>query len=136
MREKARKAIIAAFLAGWTGADAFPVGLPNQPFKEPQSGSHGRLTIQFGARFPASVGAYRKRQVGVLHLQIFTPENGGTSAAAKAEDLLATIFDLKKILIEPGLIVCFELVGNDGTGRLSGLEQTNVSVDFRVDLTT
>jgi hypothetical protein len=136
MIEATRAAVIGAFLSGWTGAAAIPVGLPNQALKVPASGAYGRLTLQLGDRSSAAIGACRVRMIGVLFLQVFTPEGQGIRAAARAADLFSTIFDLKTIAIDAGLVAVFSHVGSNGTGNREGIEQTNVTVDFRVDLTT
>jgi hypothetical protein len=136
--EATRAAVTALFKAGWVGtlAASIPVEYPNQKFKQPESGHWGRLSMQLGDRDSVAIGATRKRQMGILTLQIFAPEEAGTSTAYKAADLFADIVDLKALTPATGLVIEFELAGVAGPFESKGFSQINAQVAFRVDKTT
>jgi hypothetical protein len=136
--ETARASITALFKAGWVGtlAASIPVEYPNQKFKQPASGHWARLSLQFGGRDSVAIGGARKRQVGILTLQIFAPEEAGTSTAYKAADLFASIVDEKRLTPATGLLIEFENAGTAGPFTTKGFSQLNADVAFRVDKTT
>lgn len=135
--EAARAAIAARFQAGWTGPGALPVEYENLHFKPPEGAPWCRFSIQWGERDSVAVGGTRKRQVGILSLQIFMPETGGTKAATVATDKLAEIFDSAQIVAGPGLVVTFDQVGGpEQAGTRTGYQQQNAAVSFYVDKTT
>jgi hypothetical protein len=136
--ETTRAAVTELFKAGWVGALAatIPVAYPNQKFKQPESGHWARLSMQLGGRDSVALGGARKRQVGILTLQIFAPEEGGTSTAYTAADLFASIVDEKRLTPATGLLVEFENAGIVGPFATKGFSQLNADVAFRVDKTT
>lgn len=135
--ETTRVAVMAAFKAGWVGATAakFPVEYPNTKFSQPKNSGWARLTLQLGSKNSVAIGRARTRQIGLVILQIFTPEEKGTSDATKAADLFDTIFSAKQIVPEAGLVLEFEEVGANGPFTNGGFSQLNADVVFRVDKT-
>lgn len=133
--ETARAAITELFKAGWVGtlAAAIPVEYPNQKFKQPTAGHWARFSLQFGGRDSVAIGNTRTRQVGILTLQIFAPEETGTATVYKAADLFAAIVDTKQLTPATGLLVEFENAGTNGPFSANGFAQLNADVAFRVD---
>lgn len=133
--EATRAAVFALFKAGWVGslASGIPVEYPNTKFSQPANGHWARITMQLGDRESVAIGSTRKRQVGILTLQIFAPENAGTKTAHQAADLFGSIVDEKQLTPSPGLLVEFENTGLAGPFTNNGFAQLNATVAFRVD---
>jgi hypothetical protein len=82
-----------AWLFAWNAGtlSSIPVEHANQRFQQPKNGPWGRLTLQTGKTTPAAIGGQMgklDRTPFILSLQMFLPENSGTSIAQQAADCL------------------------------------------------
>lgn len=89
--EAERASIEAKFATGW--ANRTPVAFDNNRFVPPASGAWVRLTIIPGDSFNASLGINHVRNVGIISLQIFVPEDSGTRQARQLADQAAVILE-------------------------------------------
>lgn len=140
MKDEARKAIIDAFIAGWTPVP-FKVTPDNQPVNmDGATVAQGRLSVQIGELAPAAIGTVFRRTPGMLFLQVFMPPKKGTVLSYKAADLLDSIFCFKRITFTPGGggsgYVEFD-GGSNGpvqAGERDGYVQHNISLNFRIEV--
>lgn len=131
MKFEATRQLIAAAL------DAiefpFPVEWEGGTSKPKAEKTYGRWTIQQGDVMPAVIGDGHTRSVGIVHLQVFIPENGGTAAATLAADVMATALD--RLQLNDGEVyLTFDLVGMADAGRRDGYTQKNLACNFTRDV--
>ncbi len=82
----------------------------------------------------SAIGAKEFRTLGIVFLQVFTVEEGGTRDAFVAADLLADLWDAKTIAAGAGTVL-FRAVGVKKVGRTpDGWYQSNVQAPFQFDL--
>lgn len=86
-----RTAIEARFAANFS---ANPVKYENVPFDQPDAASWVALTILPGDAIPVSIGTARRveRHSGIIQIDVYTVEDGGTKAARTLADSVAGVF--------------------------------------------
>lgn len=137
--DKTRAALIKRFIDAWPAVApaSLPlslIGLPNKTFSHPSSGIYGRLSIQQGERYSAAIGAARIRSIGVVYLQIFIPEGGGTKPGTDAGDAMAAVFDNRTIaLLDATGFIRMGFAMSDGAISREGYEQHNYSAAYQQD---
>lgn len=144
--EATRAAITARFQAGFVQlpvpdppalpVEFLPCAYDNQPFSNPKESAWARFHIVEGDRTNAAVGVDFQRSVGVIYLQIFVPENGGTKPATDCGDKLASIFDNADFGPAGLQIICrtvsLRRIGKHAEG---GWMQHNAQVNYQADAT-
>lgn len=111
----------------------FPVEWEGGTPRPANAKTWGRLSIQQGSVMPAMIGPGHTRSVGMVYLQVFIPEEGGTRAATLAADILSEALDRVQ-LAQGGVEITFDLVGIMDAGRREGYTQKNISCAFTRDV--
>ncbi len=109
----------------------FPIvveGGHDAPAKAPWA----RFYVMQGTTAPAVIGPGHLRGAGMVVLQVFIPEQGGTKPATTAADALATLLDRRQ-LVDGGTVVTFDTVGIIDAGRREGYTQKNCVCNFTRD---
>ena len=108
--------------------------MPGQKFSRDSNAPRARLSIQYGQRAAATIGATRVRQLGVAFLQVFVPEGGGTKVANDAGDNLALIFDNESLAFLDGTgWIITKQAESVGNLEREGYTQHNFSITFTHD---
>lgn len=88
-----RRAIENRFAANYS---ATGVKYENVPFDQPDNSSWVAITVLSGEGQTASIGtgsSQLKRFSGIIQMDVYTVEDGGTSGGRQLADTIATIFD-------------------------------------------
>lgn len=115
------------FPVGWEGSVSLqPEGFP----------TWGRWNILQGDTIPAIIGPGHTRGVGMVILQVFVKEEGGTKAFTEAADKVAGLLDRLELSREKdGVLHCVTLAtsGMIQAGSAGGYQQKNIVCEFRRD---
>jgi hypothetical protein len=124
---------VAVMLADWDQGDAVMFA-ENQPENPPNDKTWMRWSLRPASTFPSEVTAQFDRTVGILYVQIFTPETKGTRAAHDLADKLKPILNEARVVTEDGALIRFDFVQIQYAGRdASGWTQHNCLVPYLVD---
>ena len=136
-RLEVKEALVAAFVAGWSGQTA-PVTYDNETFDSQSLSSFVRVAVRFfdsdiGALGGPGVSGQRKyTRVGAVFVQCFCREGIGTRTADLLAEAAANIFEGKSFLSSQirisGRVPVIE-IGPDG----EGFYQINVEANFEYD---
>lgn len=121
------------FKSQWAAGPNTKVAFQNVEFNKPKNGeSWVRFNILQGGGNQASIGAAVRqyRHVGVITVQVFVKENGGSRAAKSLCDSAGNIFRGKSF--EDDNIVC-RAPGITEVGSDDGWYQVNVDIPFYWD---
>lgn len=107
------------------------VGYENRPFTQPAGkATWAKFSVREGTRGAATVGKDENRTLGIVYLQLFTPENEGTKKAREAAQKLAEIFEHKSPAGAAGAFT-FRAVNLTPVGREpGGFYQFNATCEF------
>lgn len=130
-QEVIRAAITGRFATQW--GTASPVQYPNHAFKTPENAPWARLSIAQADRYDAAIGAGLVRDIGVVYLQLFAPDESGSKALMDLADLFCSAFD-NVSLTSGSTALQFHRVKIAQIGKTTqGPYQVNASVDYRAD---
>lgn len=134
--DQLREDITTRFQQGFvdlTNAPLLPIEYPNHAANKVDGEPWGRLAIRYAGRHNAAVGKGFQRTIGIVFLQVFTPENMGTKAAASAGEKMVTMFENQSLTMAGGGIE-FRTVELDPVGKTQdGMHQTTITVEFQHD---
>lgn len=128
-----RNAIESRFTTNY--AAATPVQYENIDFAQPSEAAWVSLRILSGDGNQVSIGTARQvdRFAGIIQVDIYTPENGGTNAARVIGDSVFTIFNRAQFSTgDSGTITC-RTPGYRSLGVANGWYHAVVSVAYQRD---
>lgn len=137
--EAARRMIAQAWKDVWVPgplSTTVPIEYQNQKFSKPQSGPWGRYTLLPGETNPAALGvngAKIDRTPFFLTIQVFIPEEGGTSVAFQVSDILANLNTQQRLSDDRKTVVSFYSAGLTPGAAEDGVDAFNVTIQGQWD---
>jgi hypothetical protein len=129
--EDAKKLVMGAWKDVWAAGSLheMAVELQNRKFERPKNAVWGRLSFLPGKRSPVSLGPGKTyRTPFALILQVFHPEDTGTTESAKASDIMGKLDDTDVRSNDGGIRVSFGTASLDAVGKVDGFEAFNVTL--------
>jgi len=130
--EDERRAVETRFSGAYSST---PVKYENAIFDQPNNSSWVALTLLSGGGINASIGTTRpvKRFSGIIQIDIYTPEQGGTKAARDLGDLVAAVFDNVQFSVGSSGTITTRVPSLSTMGVQNGWYHAVVSVAYHRD---
>lgn len=99
---------------------AVKIKYENVKFNQPSGSLFVAVYVIDGDSFPANLGdKFTERHVGIIQIDVMTPEGSGTSNRNKLSDRISEIFRIKQAVLDDGSSVTFRSprttpLGNEG----------------------
>lgn len=129
-RESERVAIVQFFTSNWN-MSTYPTKLPNQSFTEPENKIFCHLLIIRNRTLRLTIGrTARRRALGILQFDIYTPVDKGEKLANDIEDLFTPLFDEKMLMTTDSQKIQFQEADPITFGPTNGKYRVTVRVPF------
>lgn len=113
----------------------FPVEYPNHKLKEEPSGTPwARLSYAEGQKIGRDVGMGMSRIPGEMVLQIFLPDDSGTTLARQVADSIVGFMENVDLSVPPNGVIRFRLVSLIPAGQSGAWFMMNVVMPFERDV--
>ena len=124
---------VAKIFDNWNPTDAV-IFAENQPEQPPTTATWMRWSIRPADTFAVDCNGAFERTVGLVYVQMFTPETQGTRAAHALADKLKTLFNEKRVANDSGGVVVFSHVKVEYVSRdANGWMQHNAYISYSED---
>lgn len=102
-RETERKLLAQHLAAVWDDSDG-PIAWPNQPFETPEKHLFAVFNIvdRGSTRQSLGIAQFFNRHHGSIQLDIYTPQDAGTTQSRQIADRLALLYDSIELITDDG----------------------------------